>query len=229
MRSRSAVVRGNPNITSETDGFFPPPMKSVTPSKGSDEAPPPIPPAISALKDPTEPAEEPDYDFPVLGGGFDRIVSRVYAIDTEKEYDELVAGLQSSVQPSRSDYGTIVDSLDIAEDCARRAMMLFVNAKVTDKAFELDATTLTGSMRKEAVDALNADKLDDEGKPKKGMKAITNDDVTAWMSSNFADQWRRIELDREKSKRMCDYLERLAELWKQRARDLGIMASNARQ
>lgn len=226
MRSRSAVVRGTPPKDSASDQFYPPATKPAPQPKASDV--PAIPPAISGLKDPTEPVEEPDYDFPVLGGGFDRIVSRVYAIDTDKEYDELVAGLQSTMQPSRSDYGTIVDALDVAEDCARRAMMLFVNAKVTDKAFELDSLAITGAMRKDAVAALNAEKVGDDGKPIKGMKAITNDDVTAYISSQWADQWRRIELDREKSKRMCEYLERLAELWKQRARDLGIMASNAR-
>jgi hypothetical protein len=176
----------------------------------------------------SSPAQEPDYDFPVLGGGFDRIVSRVYNIDSEKEYDELVAGL-SGLLPSRSDYGTIVDALDIAEDCARRAMALYVNAKVTDVAFELDATAITGSMRKDAVAALQAEKVDAEGKVIKGTKMITEADVTGYMASQWADQWRRIELDRAKSKQMCVYLERLAELWKQRARDIAIMASNARQ
>lgn len=234
MRSRSAVVRANPNITSTTDQFFPPPQSAGAPVMNAD-SPKSLPkaPSLQELANADQAAHhdatEPDYDFPVLSNGFDRIVSRVYNIDSEKEYDELVTSLKSSERPSRSDYGTLVDALDVAEDCARRAMALYVNGKVTDVAFELDSLAITGAMRKEAVEKLNADKFTEDGKPIKGTKMITEADVTGYMASQWSDQYRRIELDRAKSKSMVSYLERLAELWKQRARDLSTMVSNARQ
>lgn len=223
MRSRTEAARARKTATSNasTDGFFPPEEKPTAPSvEDSFEK------AAAAAEGSL------NYDAPsggpILTGGFDRIVTRLYEIDADSEERELTEKLRLSMKASRAEYGMIVEYLDEAEDCARRAMKLFVNAKVAHMAFELDATAIIGAMRKEAVDALNAGKLDPEGKPIKGMKQITNDDVTAYCATNWADEWSRLELGREKSKRMCDYLERLADLWKARGGDLRVLAQGAK-
>jgi hypothetical protein len=219
MRSRASVARrSNPNPSPQNDGFYPPEESPTAPS------------VTDAFERAAAVASDPPVEGePRLEGGFDRIVSRLYSIDSDKEAIELEHSLKLSMKASRADYPIIVDALDLAEDNARRAMALFANAKVAHAAYEMDTLAITGAMRRDATKALEAGKVGENGKPIKGTKMITEADVVGYIASQWADQWRRMQLGLEKSKRMVDYLERLAELWKQRARDLGTMAQNVRQ
>jgi len=159
-----------------------------------------------------------------LGAGYDRVVDRVFRIDADGEYAQLETRLKLSMRASRADYGSVVDALDEAEDLARRAMALYVNGKVAVAAFEIDARVIEGALREQAVSGLEAEKERGERK-----KAITEGDVDGRIASMFPDEYRDLAVKRSKAKEVCVYFERLAELWKERARDLRAMVGNARQ
>lgn len=171
---------------------------------------------------------------PQLQAGFDRIVDKLYTLDAESEYAELERVLRLSGRASSAEYGELVNRLDEAQDCAHRAMKLYANAKVSHAAFEMDAMAILGALRRAAREALETAKLEEFRKLKDELgskaptgKQITDGDIEGYIAASHPDEWRSIELRREKSKAMVAVMERFAELWKNRARDLQVMTSAA--
>jgi hypothetical protein len=191
-----------------------------------------MPPRVEVRPDSPGNFNQPDQ--PGLQAGFDRIVDRLFELNAEQEYAELEKKLRLSMRASQAEYGLLVNTLDEAQDCAHRAMKLYANAKVAHAAFEMDAMAILGALRREARETLERAKLEEFSKQKEllGSKAptgkqITESDIEGYMAASHPDEWRSTELRREKSKAMVQVLERFAELWKNRARDLQVMTSGA--
>jgi hypothetical protein len=221
MRSRSAAVRGR----SESDSSFFPDVPTVPVTPPKVEVRPDAPRSSDSFNQPNQPG---------LAAGFDRIVDRLYEMDAESEYSELEKKLTLGMRASQAEYGHIVNALDDAEDCAHRAMKLYANAKVAYAAFDMDAKAILGALRKEAVRVLEEHKLEEFAKQKEALgskaptgKQITEADLEGYIASSHPDEWRTLEIRREKSKAMVAVMERFSELWKQRARDLQVIASGA--
>lgn len=159
-----------------------------------------------------------------MGLGYERIAKRLYAIDELGEYEHLESALTLGQPAHRADYATLVDALDAAEDNARRAHRLYCNACVALDAFELDARIIEGGLREQAIATLTHQKA--EGVR---TKQITDPDVQAEMARAHHDEVRELGQRRAKSKRMVDHFERLADLWKARARALEVMVSTMRR
>ncbi len=160
----------------------------------------------------------------VLGPGYDRIVERVFAVDPWASYEQLERDIKLPGPAHRADYATIVDALDKCEDNAREAHRVFIAAKVAADRFEADAIVLAVDMRTQATQALEAEKERGERK-----KQITDADVESRIAALFPDEWRTLEERRAKARRMVSHLERLADLWKERARDVRAMLETMRR
>jgi hypothetical protein len=222
MRSRSAAVRTRPE-PGPNDGFFPE-VPSV----------PVRPPTVEVRPDSPDAFNQPGR--PGLTAGFDRIVDKLFELDAEREYAELEKTFTLGMRASQAEYGHIANALDLAEDCAHRAMKLYANAKVSHAAFEMDAKAILGALRKEIVEKLETHKLAEFTKLKETLgskaptgKQITESDIESYMASSHPDEWRGIEIRRAKSEAMVKVMERFADLWKQRSRDLQVLGSGAQR
>lgn len=158
-----------------------------------------------------------------LEGGFDRVVTTVYSIDSKAEYAELSTGLQLSMKASEASYGRLVDALDGSEERARRASVLLANAKVAVRAYEIDSDGIKSALRDAAVAALQQEK--DAGQRS---KQITEGDIASEIASRFTDEHRELQLNFERAKRMADVVENLTYRWQERAKDLRQMVAKAR-
>ncbi len=138
-------------------------------------------------------------------------------------YERVRAALQMGKRASSASYGEMVDALDAAEENASQAMELFINAKVSLDAFEIDATIVESGMRDQAVALLEEEKARGERK-----KAITNGDVEAVMAARFPDEWQDLSRRRGQAKRTVDMLSDLCERCRERAKDLRAMVSKYR-
>lgn len=160
---------------------------------------------------------------PSMGPGFERIIRRVFTIDEHAVYDRLEKGLRLGTPASRAEYGVLLDALDASEDNAREAHRLYVNGAVALDDFEADAEAIEADMREQAIAKLQAEKAAGTR-----AKSITNDDVSAAMAAEFPDEVRELAKKRSRAKMAVKHFERLADLWKQRCRDLDVMVQSAR-
>lgn len=159
----------------------------------------------------------------VLDPGYERIVEHVFAIDPWGSYEPLELGLKLPGPAHAANHAMLVDALDQCEDNAREAHRLFVSAKTVVDRFEFDSKVLSVDMRDQAVATLQAEK---EGGQRS--KQITDADVEFRIAALFPDEWRRLEERRAKARRMVAHMERLAELWRERSRDLRSQLDNLR-
>ena len=147
------------------------------------------------------------------GGGiapdFARIVEHVYAVDAWRDYEDLERHLE--IGDGLTDYRTVATHLDGSEKRARRAHALYLAAKLELLKYETECEKLKAPMRARAVDALDDEKTRGERK-----KAITNDDVRAWMMERYHDELAHQEIELARLKGAVSHLERLAELLKNR-------------
>lgn len=225
MRSRSSVAKSK---AAAVLGEPPPP----------DTPPPPDQPRTASgeqqdffgdpiPRDRRSPDPQPDKPPQAGGGqqmtGYERVIDRLFTVDVDAVYEQLEADLRLATKASRADYGTIVDALDVAEDNARLAMQLCVHAKVTRDAFLADLEVTESALREEATAIAQAQKEKGERS-----KAITNADIDAIIAARHSEEWRDLKDKRARAQRTCEYLERLAELWKERAKDLRAMVAKAR-
>lgn len=156
-------------------------------------------------------------DLPSLSAGMNGIVVRVFDLpDPEGEYAELEGAL--SVGSRESD--DIASSLDVAEDSARRAHRLFVNAKLDAERFAADAEVIEGALRGQAAAELQAEK--ESGAR---TKQITDADVRSKAALLFPDEWRALSEGKAKAELMVKHLERFADLWMRRCHSLGALLS----
>ena len=157
-------------------------------------------------------------------GHHQRIVDVLFDLpDPMDVYSRVRRSLTFGGRASSMGHGALIDALDEAETNAADAFQLMCDAKVTHDRFEMDAQVISGALRDKAVMDLQAQK--DAGTRS---KAITNDDITAVMAAKFHDEYRDLETRRSRAKRTVAALESLAELARERARDLRAMVAKSR-
>lgn len=158
--------------------------------------------------------------------GFENIIDSVFTFDAESAYTEVKASLELVGKASRTDYGELVDALDAAEENARKALQLVANAKVAGENYQNDIKVLESALHEQAVDELMG-KFDDPD-DKSVTKKPTIADIEAYKIANYHDEWHSMKERVAKSKRTVEYLEGLAGLTAQRARDLRQMVASCR-
>ena len=157
---------------------------------------------------------------PTLSEGFERIQTRVFDLpDPDSEYRSLEKALMLGTQQ----FDSITAALDQAEDNARRAHRLYVNARVDAERFGIEADVVEGGLWSLASAELQREK--DSGAR---TKQITDGDVKSRVSTMFPDQWRELQEKRIKTRKMMEHLERIADLWKTRCYSLAAMLASKR-
>lgn len=154
-------------------------------------------------------------NLPALSAGMNGITVRVFDLpDPEGEYAELEGAL--SVGSRESD--DIAKALDVAEDSARRAHRLYVNARLDAERFAADAEVIEGALRGQAAAELQAEK--ESGAR---TKQITDADVRGKAALLFPDEWRALSEGKAKAELMVKHLERFADLWMRRCHSLAAL------
>lgn len=162
-------------------------------------------------------------------GNHQRIVDVLFDMpDPMEVYERVRRALSFGGRASSMGYGALVDALDEAETNAADAFQLMCDAKVTHDRFEMDAKVIAGALRTQALDDLYAQKAQLKADTKQAGKAITNDDIEAVIASKFPDEYRDLESRRSRAKRTVAALESLADLARERARDLRAMVAKTR-
>ena len=156
-----------------------------------------------------------------LDEGFLAVVESLWVTNVQSTYDTLEAAL--TVGDQRTDYGSVMRSLDEAERYARIAHKLWISGKLEKKRWELDNDVVFGAMRSEANRSLQREK-------ENGLrsKLITDADVESRCATMFCDEWRAQEVARYKVHLMVDSLGNLAELWVSRCKSLQVILSKQR-
>jgi len=158
--------------------------------------------------------------MPTHGKGYADIVERVFDLpDPEAEYDTLEKALKLGTQA----FDSISSALDSAEDNARRAHRLYVNARVDAERFNIDAEVIEAAMRTNAIAELQREK--DAGHRS---KAITDSDTSAKVAAMFPDEFRDLAERKVKSRKMVEHLEAFAGLWRSRCYSLSKMLESKR-
>lgn len=169
------------------------------------------------------------YDFPnankardhALRPDLERITEEVFVRDLHAEWKELERGL--TVGEKRSEHAHSIAELDKAAHRAYRAHRLYLTARAAREEWELDNEVTFGAMISEATRSLQAEK--DSGTRS---KQITDADVRARVATLFPDEWRAQERKRRNVELTVKSLERLAELWAGKTRDLQAMVGKLR-
>jgi hypothetical protein len=166
-----------------------------------------------------------DLDAAVMGAGYEAIVTRLFDLpEPEQVYESVIAALQLADRASRLDYGSCADALDKAQEMARQAFQLYVNARVAQERLEISAKVVISAMRDQAVAVLQSEK--DDGKR---AKQITDKDVEAVMAAKFPDEFVELEIRRLKARKMVEAMENLHERASNRARNLDTLTQGARK
>lgn len=176
-------------------------------------------PEVQGIEVPPDPAAKPAkpkngdplgfFGTPTMSGDFDRVVDKVFEIDVLPTYERIECELV--IGEDRSDYATLRRKLDQAEDLARLAHKLYVNARVEQERYELDMRPIRAAMSERANRELQREKADGQRS-----KAITKDDIENYIATNFADEYRAQELKMLKLRKMTEHLEQLASIWRGR-------------
>lgn len=153
---------------------------------------------------------------------FKRIVEHVFQVDLWVTYERLERDL--TLGEERSDYASVRKALDKAEDNARLAHRLYVNARVEQERYDIEQRPVRAKMREEATKELS-----DEKKEGSRTKAITIEDVTDRASIMFPDEWKAQEIESLKVRKTVETMERLADLWKSRCSRLDTLATTMRK
>lgn len=151
-----------------------------------------------------------------LRGDLEQIVETVFVNDMAKMWERLREGLV--VGEKRSDRGTLMKALDLAEKRAHDAHRLYVTAKVEHERWERENDKVFGAMWSKANESLQQEKT--EGFRN---KAITDADVRSRVATLFPDEYEAQETRRAKIKATVDSIKDLAEQWKSRCQSLRSM------
>lgn len=158
--------------------------------------------------------------------GFENIIESTFTFNPDTVYAEVKAGLTLGTKASRADYGDLVNALDASEENARKALQLVANAKVASSNYQADVNIIRSELHEQSVREIYL-RLEDQNDDTVKRKP-TKDDIEAYKVSNYHDEWSDMENRVQKAKRTVDYLEGLAALCAQRARDLRQMVSGNR-
>jgi hypothetical protein len=174
-----------------------------------------------AWKDPPDP-EPPLFDRATgrkdrLAPQFERLVTTVFDVsDIDQEFEHLKR--QMVLGEQRSDYATVLRALDEAEDNARRAHRLFVNAQLEEKRFRLEREIVEAAMHKGAVASL-----------KESGDKVTVEATQARMVVLYAEEWREGEERKARVKGTVGHCEQLAFFFSSRCRSLQVILQSLRK
>lgn len=179
-----------------------------------------------AIKEKSKPEPVPLFSYanksPEASEAFDRVTERIFTVDILDSFDYVESKLKIGLQ--RTDYGTLLESLDEAEENARIAHKIYAAAKVERESWDIDAEVIKSAIWKAAKSSLEGDKA-----AGKLTKQITDADVRSECAALYPDEWKRLSI-REKKYRMAEeHLQHLAELWKIRCKTLQTMISTLRK
>lgn len=161
-------------------------------------------------------AEAQRQHVPELSESFTNIRKSVFSMPSP---DDVYARLEESISLKEAlTPGVLMEATNKAEDNARLAHQLYINAKADFDRFERECDPVIESMR----DAANRE-LQQEKDNKLRSKAITDADVRGRASTMFPDEWKAISDRRVKADGMLEHLKALAELWKNRCYSLNGM------
>lgn len=186
--------------------------------------------AGASVGPPEEPAREgikilshTEKDGPRMAADFERVVERVFSrTDAVAEYERLEKELKLGDQ--RNDFGSLQKALDEAEDNARSAHQLFVQAKAEVKAYELDNEQFLAPFYKKATEALQSEK--DGGKRN---KSITDGDVRSTIALMYPDVLKDHDSRGAKAKGMVEQVGQLSKLWEGRCATLATLIAHRRK
>lgn len=212
------------------------PVAKVEPAPKASVAPPPAngapaatikarPPSAAELpgawQDPPRVADPPLFaradGSDELSPQMERLVTTVFDVsDIDEEARELESML--TMGETRSDYGTVLAALDRAEDNARRAHRLFVNAQLEQKRFLLEREEVDAALYKAGVESL-----------KESGDKVTVEAVKARYVLLYGDEWKAGEEKRARVKLAVEHMEQLAFFWSSRCRTLQVILSTLRK
>lgn len=190
------------------------------------DAPPPPPSSAAAV---AGEGKKTHYDFPnankAKGKGLrpdlERVVEEVFVRDIHAEWRVLEKALE--LGEKRSEHGHAVAALDKAATHAYHAHRLYLTARAAREEWEAENEVIFGAMVSQATHSLQSEK--DAGTRS---KQITDADVRARVATLFPDEWRAQERKRRDVELTVKSLERLAELWMGRTRDLQALVGKLR-
>jgi hypothetical protein len=187
-------------------------MGAPTPVQEPPEGPANLASGLPRQNDPTVPAP------------WGRIVRRLYSLDVDKAWSEVIAAEEQHRlrPPSKREYHELIDDLAEAAHLHELLIQLVPNADLVFARYEADIEALQGDMRAQAREA-----LEDE-KQKKGGKQITDSDVRSRMASAFPDAYARQAEMLEKAKGTRDLMERVRDSWGARRRELETIIRTTR-
>lgn len=191
-------------------------------SDRSDEVPPPAE---------SEPAgEKKKLDFPTaqrkatvkaIRPDAQRVIETVFVEDIHKEWKDLEKGLE--LGEKRSEHAYAQEALDKAAGRAYRAHRLYLTARAALEEWELENEVIFGAMLSEATRSLQKEKEDGIRS-----KQITDADVKSRVATLFPDEHQAQEKKRRDFAFMVKSLERLAEIWLGKQRDLQALVGRQR-
>ena len=158
---------------------------------------------------------------PGLSAPFEQLVESFFHEDIAASYGRVEKSLR--LGEDRTDYAAVSEALDEAEDNARIAHRLFINAKLEQRRFEVEKEVLEAGMWSEARECLEQERAGTKS------RAPTLDDVRYKLAQLYPDGVARLRLGEEKEKRACDHLEQLADLAKGRCRTLQTILMTMRK
>lgn len=118
-------------------------------------------------------------DFPPVPEAYERIVETIYRVDFGATHEKVERSFR--VGEGRSDYATLNEALDNAEDVARVAFDLYLHVRWSREKWLSAANLVMAKCRQEAIEVLQAGK-------EKGDKRITEADVDAKMATMYSDE-----------------------------------------
>lgn len=156
-----------------------------------------------------------------LRADLQRVVETVYVKDIHEEWKVLEEGLQ--LGEKRSEHAHAIAALDKASARAYRAHRLYLTARAARDDWEAENETYFAAMLEQATKSLQHEK--DTGVRS---KQITDQDVRARVAVLFPEEYKAQERRRRNVENTVKSLERLAELWLNRCRDLQALVGKLR-
>jgi hypothetical protein len=150
-----------------------------------------------------------------------RVVETIFVEDVHAEWQELQKALE--LGDKRSEHAHVIRALDKVAGRADRAFRLYLTAKRLRDKWEAENEVTWGAMWSEAVRSLQAEK--ESGSR---AKQITDADVRARVAVLHPDEYRAIEERRRSVDLTVKALERHADIWFAKMRNLDSHAGKTR-
>lgn len=174
------------------------------------------------------PSDPEDRKVYPLGMGAEKIVESIFSMpDSGEEYDDLNRLLKLEERFTSMSSGQQLDELERCQECVMRAMRLLAVVKAMAAEQEEHIEVVLSALKREALENLQSERSALK-EAKQAAKQITNDDILTEVRRIHPDELLDHTMRREKTKRMVQVVERLADAWVERGRDLRVMVGKSR-